>query len=103
MKLLLTNEALENETPSSQAALNALDELYGMGYRYHDKFEERINNVTLDQVRDVARRRLHDCVVTVCTPSPKYVQIKTGPRVYDSFPTVDLTPRGVQHDTGGGK
>jgi zinc protease len=100
-KLLLTNEALENETPGQQASINALDELFGMGYRYHDSFEQRINAVTLDQVRQVARDRLSSCVVTISTPTPQDVQVKKGLRTYDKFPTVDLTPRGIQHDTGG--
>ena len=40
-------------------------------------------------------------VVTVSTPDPEKVKITAGPRKYASFPTVDLTPRGVQHDAGG--
>ena len=35
--------------------------------------------------------------------SPDQVKIKAGRRQYDSFPPVDLTPRGVQHDTGAPK
>jgi hypothetical protein len=38
--------------------------------------------------------------VTVSTPAPDAVGVKTGRREYPSFPPVDLTPRGVQHDTG---
>jgi len=100
-KLLLTNEALENETPGQQASINALDELFGMGYRYHDQFENRIHAVTLDQVRQVAKGRLSSCVVTISTPATQDVTVKKGLRTYASFPTVDLTPRGIQHDTGG--
>ena len=29
----------------------------------------------------------------------RLIKIPTGVRVYDSFPTVDLTPKGVKHDT----
>jgi hypothetical protein len=59
--------------------------------------------VTLDQVRQTAAQRLRTCVVTICTPDPNAVKINTGARAYSSFPPVDLTPRGVQHDTGGAK
>jgi hypothetical protein len=38
--------------------------------------------------------------VTISTPDPDAVTIKPGVRTYNSFPTVDLTPRGVQHATG---
>ena len=52
----------------------------------------------LDEVRSVCASRLIKCVVTVSTPAPDAVNVKTGKRTYDSFPPVDLTPRGVQHD-----
>jgi hypothetical protein len=78
-----------------------LDELYGLGYNYHDHFADRINAVTIDQVRNLAASRLTHCVVTISTPEPDKVTTKPGTRTYASFPKVDLTPRGVQHDTGG--
>jgi len=102
-ELIVTGDAIDNETPAAQATLAALDELYGLGYRYHDQFPQRIQGVTLDQIRHLAAGKLHDCVITVSTPAPEQVTIKTGPRQYPSFPTVDLTPKGVQHDTGGTK
>jgi zinc protease len=100
-KLLInTGEAMDNETPAQQATTAALDELYGLGYDYHDKFAERINGVTIDEVRNVSRTKLRDAVVTVSTPAPELVEKKTGTREYKAFPPVDLTPRGVQHDAG---
>jgi predicted Zn-dependent peptidase len=101
-ELIVTGDAIDNETPAAQATLAALDELYGLGYRYHDQFPQRIQGVTLDQIRHLAAGKLHDCVITVSTPAPEQVSIKTGVRQYPSFPTVDLTPKGVQHDTPGG-
>src|SRR5581483_10439175 len=101
--LVTTADALEHETPEAQAAQAALDELYGLGYDDHTKFESRINAVTLGNVQTIARDRLRNCVVTISTPDPDKVTIKPGKREYDSFPPVDLTPRGVQHDVGGGK
>lgn len=99
-KLLITTaDALENETPASQASQAAIDELFGQGWDYHAQFAPGINAVTLDQIRAAAATRLHDCVVTICTPDPDAVKIPTGVRTYSSFPTVDLTPRGVQHST----
>jgi zinc protease len=100
-KLLITTaDAMDNETPQSQASAAALDELFGLGYDFHAKFASSINAVTLDQIRATAAARLHNCVVTISTPNPDAVNIKTGVRSYASFPTVDLTPRGVQHATG---
>lgn len=96
-RLIATADALENETPDAQGELAALDELYGLGYNYHDHFADDIDKVTLPQIRQMARERLSQCIVTICTPDPKSVNVKAGERRYTSFPTVDLTPRGVQH------
>jgi predicted Zn-dependent peptidase len=89
---------MDNETPAEQATTAALDELMGLGYDYHDRFAARIEAVTLPDVRNVSAKRLTQCVVTVSTPAPDAVKVKTGKRTYNSFPPVDLTPRGVQHD-----
>jgi zinc protease len=100
-KLLITTaDAIDSETPESQASQAALDELFGLGFDYHKQFAPGINAVTLDQIRHVAAARLRDCIVTISTPAPESVTVKSGLREYPSFPTVDLTPRGVQHATG---
>jgi zinc protease len=100
-KLLITTaDAMDHETPQSQALTADLDEAFGLGFDYHAQFAAGINAVTLDQIRATAATRLHDCVVTISTPDPDGVKIQTGLRTYKSFPTVDLTPRGVQHATG---
>jgi predicted Zn-dependent peptidase len=98
--LITTSDALEHETPEAQAERVALDELFGLGYDYHDKFASQINGVTLDGIRAYARGHLRDCVVTICTPDPASVTVAAGKREYTSFPTVDLTPKGIQLDTG---
>jgi zinc protease len=101
--LITTADALEHETPDAQAQRVALDELFGLGFDYHNQFGAQINAVTLDDIRAFARGRLRDCVVTICTPDPEGVQIATGRREYGSFPTVDLTPKGIQLDQGAPK
>jgi zinc protease len=100
-ELIVVAEAMENQTPAQQAAQAALDELYGLGYDWHRSFADRVRAVSLDQVRASAAGRLQRCVVTVSTPNPELVTVKAGERRYPTFPKVDLTPRGVQHDTGG--
>src|SRR5439155_22431737 len=72
-QLITTSEALDTETPASQAAQAALDELYGLGYDYHQHFAERINAVKLRDVPAVARALLRQCVITVSTPKPELV------------------------------
>lgn len=99
--LITSVHAMEHETAAAQASEAAVDELLGLGYSSHLNFPKRINSVTVEQVREVARRRLRDCVIAVSTRKPELVKAKAGERKYDSFPTIDLTPQGVQHDTGG--
>ncbi len=100
-ELINLADALDHETPAQQATTAALDELYGLGYDYHARFPRNISAVALAQVQSLARRRLRQCVVTISTPLPDAVKIKPGVRRYSSFPPVELTPRGIQHDTGG--
>src|SRR5206468_12847080 len=85
--LITTSDALENETPAQQATTEALDELFGLGYDYHRHFADQINAVTLDQVRQIAASRLRRSMVTVCTPDPNGVKIKTGARKHSTSPT----------------
>jgi zinc protease len=102
-ELITTADALEHETPDQQAATAALDEIYGLGYDFHETYPGKINSVTIGQVRAAAAARLSQCVVTICTSHPELVTVKTGSRTYTQFPPVDLTPRGVQFDTGAQK
>jgi len=92
-------DAMDNETASAQADTAALDELWGLGYAYHEGFARRIAGVTVAQVQDLARLRTHNCIVTISTPKPEVVTIKPGERKYVKFEPVDLTPKGIQHDT----
>jgi zinc protease len=102
-ELAAVSDALMRQTPGDQASAAALDELCGLGYDYHLHFADRVKAVSLPDVREVSRARLTQCVVTVSTPDPEAVSVKKGRREYRSFPPVDLTPRGVQHDAGGAK
>jgi len=54
----------------------------------------------LPKVQELARERLSKCVVTICTPTPQNVEIHAGAYSFESFPPIDLTPRGVRHDVG---
>jgi len=99
-EMITTAQALETEKPADQASVAATDELFGLGYGYHAGFADRINAVALAKVQELARRRLSKCVVTICTPTPQNVEIHSGAYSFDSFPPIDLTPRGVRHDVG---
>jgi zinc protease len=100
--LMLIDEAMDRQTASQQAESAAINELYGLGYAYADGFGQRVGKVDMNAVRTVAQRRLARCVVTVSTPKPELVTVKPGERTYAQFPPVDLAPKGVAHDVGGG-
>src|SRR5690606_10062044 len=97
-QLMLVSDAMENETGAEQATSAALDELYGMGYDFRDKFVPAVRGVTPDDIRTMARERLVHATVTVTTPQPELVKTEAGQRVYTEFAPVDLTPKGVAHD-----
>jgi len=101
-QLIVTADALENETPGAQAMTGALDELLGLGYDFHSKFADRIDKVQNDGVQRISRQLLKRCTVTITTNAPDAVTVRKGERRYESFPSVDLAPRGVQHDTAAG-
>lgn len=98
-QMIIVGQAMEVETADHQALQAATDELFGLGFDDHNQFADRIKAVKLDDVREVARDRLRACVVTISTPNPELVKVKPGVRVYDAFPSVDLTPTGVKHDS----
>jgi zinc protease len=97
-KLITTADALNNQTAAEQAQTAALDELFGLGFDYHEHFAERINAVHISDVQRVAKLRLNECIITVTTDNPEMVKAKEGVRTYAKFPPVDLTPKGVGHD-----
>ena len=72
-------------TSDGLATTAALDELYGLGYDYHDRFADEVKRVDLSAGRDVARAGLVWCVVTISTPEPHLVTVKTGRREFNGF------------------
>ncbi len=98
-QMIVISDAMDQETAEAQATVAAEDELLGLGYDDSAKLEEKIAAVKIGDIGQVARKRLRECVVTISTPKPELVKIPIGVRTYDSFPPVDLTPKGVKHDS----
>ena len=55
-KQLIGGEAIRNQSLEAFAHVVAVDELYGLGADHHAQRATEINAVTLEQVRDVARK-----------------------------------------------
>ncbi len=73
--IISTSEIMESQTSSERAMQAALDELYGLGYDYRERFRERVAKVTLDDVRQIARKYLTIPTVAVVTPAPEKVEL----------------------------
>ena len=61
---LLGAQSIRNQSNDSLAFSCALDELYGLGARHYEGLAQRVAAVTLDQVRDAARRYFTQASVT---------------------------------------
>ena len=86
--VIVTTEMMELQTSGARATQAALDELYGLGFDYHDHFAERIEKVTLDEVKAVGRKYLSSPpVIVVVTPSPEDVRLGIEPQGHRSRST----------------
>jgi len=66
----LSHEQIGLAQPAVRAQSQALDELYGLGYDNYRRYQQRIEAVTAEQVRDYARKLLdlEACAVVVTRP-----------------------------------
>jgi len=81
--MMITTERLQNRTVGQMATRVALDELYGLGYDAYEKYADRVNAVTLEEVKRVAGQFLTRMIITVATPKPEDVQIGIKPTAVD--------------------
>ena len=58
-KKLLGKQAISYQSNASLAYTSALDELYGLGYLNHKAMAAQLEAITLEEVREVARRYFH--------------------------------------------
>lgn len=60
---MIAKHALENTTATAQAFQVSLDELYGLGYDFDKGYEERVNSVTSEDVKQVITKYFQDPIV----------------------------------------
>jgi len=67
----VSHQQISLADPGRRAQLQALDELYGMGYDNYQNYQERIAAVSAEQVRDYARQLLdlQACAIVVTRPN----------------------------------
>jgi zinc protease len=65
---LLAAHAMRDAKPTQQATRAALDELYGLGYDHQRGYEQRIRQVTVEQVKELAATLLKTPLVVTTQP-----------------------------------
>ncbi len=72
----VSHQQISLADPGRRAQLQALDELYGMGYDNYQNYRERIEAVTANQVQDYAHQLLdlEACVVVITLPDTEQSQ-----------------------------
>jgi zinc protease len=67
-RMCITTHELGKQRPASQAGEMALDELYGLGYDFGDKYADAISAVTKDDLKRVAEKFFTKHVICLTTP-----------------------------------
>ncbi|MHC4871216.1 MAG: M16 family metallopeptidase [Planctomycetota bacterium] len=63
-QILLISNNLNRESLTDRATQSSYDELYGKGFDYYKKFEEKLNKTTIDDVKKVAAEILKEQTIT---------------------------------------
>jgi zinc protease len=66
---LIAGHSMQNVTPQAQAFQAAVDELLGLGYDHDRTYDERINRVRIEDVRDVVRQYFQRAIIATSSPS----------------------------------
>lgn len=82
--IIRTTELMQNQTNADRAMQAGLNELYGLGHAFDEELLEMVEAVTLEDVRDIARKYLTNPVITVVTPAPEVVDIGVEPVAIDN-------------------
>lgn len=67
---IIAYHAQEAKTDADRAAKAALDDLYGLGYNNDEQFEQRIRDVTADDLFRVARKYFNQRAIISTSPNP---------------------------------
>lgn len=82
--LLVTGHKLSRQTPEEVAFEMALDELYGFGYDFEEKYPARLAAVTADDIKRAVNAYLNNPMICISTPDPSLVDQAELRRPYDA-------------------
>ncbi|MDP9292272.1 MAG: insulinase family protein, partial [Verrucomicrobiota bacterium] len=63
-------QEIRNQSEDAFAYASALDELYGLGYAHYRELKEKVNAVTLDDIKRVAAKFFHEQPNVIATVRP---------------------------------
>ncbi|MDO4549862.1 MAG: pitrilysin family protein [Planctomycetia bacterium] len=70
-EMMIAANAQENTTAGEQATITAINELFGLGYDYDKTFAERIEKVTLEEVKAAAEKYFQNPLVITTSNQPE--------------------------------
>lgn len=65
---LMAGHSMRNVTPQSQAFQAAVDELLGLGYEHDRSYDERIKQVTSEQIKELVQQHFQRAIIVTSTP-----------------------------------
>ena len=77
---LIAAHSMQNVTPQAQAFQAAVDELLGLGYDHDRTYDERISQVTSEDVRDVVRKHFQRALIATSSPESADQPAASGER-----------------------
>jgi len=81
---ILTARQMGRQLPEEVAFEMALDELFGLGYNFGEKLVERVNAVTIEDLKRVIGKYIGQPVICIATPKPEEVDLEELRRPYDA-------------------
>jgi predicted Zn-dependent peptidase len=66
---LIAAHSMDNVTPQLQAFQSAVDELLGLGYLHDREYEDRINQVQVDDLRQVVQQHFQRALIATSSPA----------------------------------
>ena len=70
-KTMIGKQTIELQSNGALLQVTALNELYGLGFDHHEKSLAEIESMTVEQIREVARRYFHDQARVIVKVSPQ--------------------------------
>ncbi len=81
---ILSSRRMSRQLPEQVALTMALDELYGLGYDFEEKYAARLAAVTAEDVHRVVNKYIGRAVICVTTPQPDQVDVESLRKPYDA-------------------